>query len=300
MAQNTPTQPALNWTIVGQGAIGSLAACHLKQAGYPLSLWLRQPRPLQIHFAGQQLEFLPSDSAIDAVLIPVKSYALLDAVHQLLPHLSANAQIVLSHNGMGTIDAVLPLLQPGQGLWFLTTTHGAFKQGASLQHTGKGQSVLAALNRAAAPYRQAVLQAMDAALGPVTLTEDITPFLWQKLAINAAINPLTALYNCRNGELRQTQFQSTLAAVLQEVCQVASACGVALDQAQLQLKLQQVLSATAENYSSMQQDIAHKRRTEIDAINGYVVRQAARFAIAVPHNSALFEQVLQRQLKVQC
>ncbi len=291
MAPTTPAQQPLSWTVVGSGAIGSLAACRLQLAGYTVGLHLRQPRALSIDFAGSPLHFPAAISPLNAVLIPVKSYAVVDAVQSLLPHLAANAQLVLSHNGMGTLEHVLPLLAPSQGLWFLTTTHGALKQQHSLLHTGQGLSVLSALNVAAKAYTPAVLPAMEAAMGPVTLVDDITPFLWQKLAINAAINPLTAIYNCRNGELLQAEFAPLLTAAIQEVQRVAAACGVVLDN-NLQQKVLQVIAATAENFSSMQQDITNKRRTEIEAINGYVVQQAARFGIAVPHNNAMLAQVL--------
>ncbi|GAB60505.1 ketopantoate reductase family protein [Rheinheimera nanhaiensis] len=291
MAPSSPAQRPLSWTVVGSGAIGSLAACRLKQAGYAVSLHLKQPRSHTIDFAGSQLHFPAATPPFTAVLIPVKSYAVIDAVQSLLPHLTSNAQLVLSHNGMGTLEHILPLLAPSQGLWFLTTTHGALKQQHSLLHTGQGQSVLSALNVAAKAYTPAVLPAMETALGPVTLVDDITPFLWQKLAINAAINPLTAIYNCRNGALLQAQFEPLLTAAITEVQQVAAACGVVMDDS-LQQKVLQVIAATAENFSSMQQDIANKRRTEIEAINGYVVQQAARFGIAVPHNNNMLAQVL--------
>lgn len=296
MAQNPPAQPALNWTIVGQGAIGLLAASRLQLANYPVRLWLKQGLSVDTQHLNQQLQFHQATGKLDAVLIPVKSYAVVDAVYSLLPHLSPNAQLVLSHNGMGTIEQVLPLLQHRQGLWFLTTTHGALKQGSTIVHTGKGESVMAPLNTAAQEHAVQVFQAMDCALGPLTLAADITPFLWQKLAINAAINPLTALYNCRNGELAKAEFQLQITAVLEEVCVVANAAGIALALPQLMKKVQQVIGNTAQNYSSMQQDIAHQRRTEIDAINGFVVQQAQRYGIAVPHNNSLLQQVRQLQL----
>lgn len=295
MAQDPAPQPALNWSIVGQGAIGLLAASRLQQAGFDVSLWLRQPRTLTADFAGAQRQFKPASAPVCAVLIPVKSYAVTAAVQSLLPALTSDAQLVLSHNGMGSIEQVKPMLSASQGLWFLTTTHGALKQLNGVQHTGTGNSTLAALNDAAKLKQHQVLRAMDVALGPVTLTDNIQPALWQKLAINAVINPLTALYNCRNGELAAQKYRQHIEALVGEVCQVAAACGYALaEQATLQSVLQ-VIAATAQNFSSMQQDLAHQRRTEIDAITGYIVLQAARHNIKVPHNKALLQQILQRQ-----
>lgn len=298
MAQNTSAQPALSWTIVGRGAIGLLAASRLQLCGNAISLWLRAPDTVTVKFAAHQLQFPPARPPLSAVLVPVKSYAVIDAVRGLLPNLTPDAQLVLSHNGMGSIEQVLPLLKPRQGLWFLTTTHGALKHADSVIHTGVGQSVLAPLNSAARAQQTAVLKTMDCALGPVSIVDDIVPFLWQKLAINALINPLTALHNCRNGALTAPQFQPQLAAILQEVCQVAQANGIALDFADAMRRLRQVISNTAQNYSSMQQDISLQRRTEIDAINGYIVRQAAQAGIAAPLNEHLLQQVLQLEQAV--
>lgn len=295
MAQNSPAQPALSWTVVGQGAIGLLAASRFKLAGWPVQLWLRQPAPVDICFNQQPLHFACATAPLSAVLIPVKSYAVLSAVQALLPVLTPDAQLVLSHNGMAATEHILPLLGPAQGLWFITTTHGALKQGAAVRHTGQGQSVLAPLNTAAKNQHLAVQQAMDIALGPVRLTDNILPFLWHKLAINAVINPLTALYNCNNGELAKAQYQPLISQILTEVCQVAEVAGYPLQYAQMLEKVQQVIQSTAANFSSMQQDIIHKRRTEIDAINGYIVTQAARYNIAVPFNTQLMQQVLQLQ-----
>jgi len=295
VAQNTPTQPALNWTVVGQGAIGLLAASRLKLAGWPVTLWLRQPAKVNIDFNQHSLHFACAAAPLTAVFIPVKSYAVQAAVQTLLPALTPDAQLVLSHNGMAATEDILPLLGPAQGLWFLTTTHGALKQQATLHHTGQGQSVLAPLNAAAKNQHFAVQQAMDIAVGPVTPADNILPFLWHKLAINAVINPLTALYNCNNGELAKTQYQPQIKQILAEVCLVAEAAGYPLHFAQMLEKVQQVIQSTAANFSSMHQDIAHKRRTEIDAINGYIVTQAARYNIAVPLNTQLVQQVLQMQ-----
>lgn len=295
MAHTTSAQSALNWTVVGRGAIGLLAASRLALSGQPVSLWLRQRTALNIDFIQpqqtQHLRFSPATPPLTAVLVPVKSYAVVAAVSELLPSLKPDAQLVLSHNGMGTIEQILPMLAAKQGLWFLTTTHGALRRDNTVIHSGEGQSVLAPLNTAALTYQAQIQDGMSKALGPLLSVNDIWPYLWQKLAINAVINPLTAINNCRNGELALAYYQPQVSSIVKEVCQVSAATGFALPYQATLKKVQQVISATAQNFSSMQQDVLHKRRTEIDAINGYVVRQATRFDIAVPHNRALLQQV---------
>lgn len=300
MAQHSPAQPPLTWHIAGKGAIGLLAACHLTDAGIPVQLLQRQPlTQYNVDFAGRHYRFNAATlhtlhkthPPIQTILVPVKSYDVVEAITGFQSKLSADAQLVLSHNGMGTIEQVLPLLQSTQGLWFLTTTHGALKQGQTLTHTGFGQSILSPLNSAAKTTRLAISSAMQTALGPLQLTENIWPFLWQKLAINAVINPLTALHNCKNGALADAVFSEQIQALLQEICQLAKLSGINMVFAEITQKVQQVIQSTSANYSSMRQDVAHQRRTENDAISGFIVRQGARFGLSLPHNKALYSQM---------
>jgi 2-dehydropantoate 2-reductase len=301
MASYPPSSLSLNWTVVGQGAIGLLAACRLQQHSIPVSLHLRQPKSVALSFTAdngqvQQLCFSAAIAPYQAVLVPVKSYDALSAVQQLLPLLSNNAQVVISHNGMGVIEQILPLLLPSQGLWFLTTTHGALKTAAmALCHTGQGQSVLAPLNLAAQHQQAVVSQAMAIALGPVQVVTDIQPYLWQKLVINAVINPLTAIHNCKNGALLKPEYAEVIKQIVLEVSAVSQAAGYALSADETLLRVRQVMQATANNFSSMQQDICHQRRTEINAISGFIVSQGQLYAIPTPRNLQLQHQVLQLQ-----
>ncbi|MDZ7903849.1 MAG: 2-dehydropantoate 2-reductase [Rheinheimera sp.] len=136
LALNTAEQTT--WTIVGSGAIGLLAASNAALKGSPkVQLALRPQNNVGTSFAfsfcaGQQeypilLSSITKTTPIQALLLPVKAYAVADALKTYLPNLTNNAQIVLCHNGMGTIEQVLPLLSAEQGLWFASTTHGAYK-----------------------------------------------------------------------------------------------------------------------------------------------------------------------------
>lgn len=300
MAPHSTSQPPLTWHIAGKGAIGLLAACHLTDAGIPVQLLVRQPLThYNVDFASQHYRFNAANLQtpgkaklpIHAILVPVKSYDVVEAVTGLQTMLSPDAQLILSHNGMGTIEQILPLLQPTQGLWFLTTTHGALKQAQQLTHTGIGQSILSPLNHAAKTSHLAISSTMQLALGPLQLTDNIWPFLWQKLAINAVINPITALHNCQNGALADGAFDKQINALLQEICQLASLSGIDMVFTEIVQKVQQVIHSTSANYSSMQQDVAHQRRTENEAISGFIVRQGARFGLRLEHNYALYTQM---------
>lgn len=288
------------WTVVGEGAIGLLAAARLYQAGYQVQLHRRSTGPFHFMFHSAELSGTVSLSApqhlpYSYLLLPVKAYAVLDALQQLLPLLSDDAQLVLSHNGMGTIEQVLPLLKPKQGLWFLSTSHGAFKpDNATVFHSGQGQSVLGALNQAAVIRRKNVEHAMQAALGPLAVVADIWPALWQKLAVNAVINPLTALHHCKNGELSHPKYAAAIKLLIEEFVLVAKASGQDFGIEVIQNKVAQVISQTADNYSSMQQDFAKGRRSELDYINGFLLRQAKLYQLDLPAHQAIYQLLLQK------
>ncbi len=288
------------WTVVGQGAIGLLAAAHLHQAGYPLQLHRRHSGAFEFSFQSslsQNLISLPAQLELpySYLLIPVKAYAVLDAVQQLLPQLADDAQLVLSHNGMGTVELLLPLLKPAQGLWFLTTSHGAFKADENtVIHSGQGQSVLGALNQAALLQKQKVEQAMQVALGPLEVMTDILPALWQKLAINAVINPLTALHQCKNGELSLPEYAAAIELLIKEFVLVAQASGYDFSFDAIQRRVNQVIQQTAENCSSMQQDFAKGRRSELEYITGFLLKQAKQHQLSLPAHQALYQLLLHK------
>lgn len=292
MASVTSSQQALNWVVVGEGAIGLLTACRLQLAGLPVSLWLRQPRPLAIHYQSPTQErtclFPVAASPLSTVLVAVKAYAVAECLEQLRPYLAPDAQLVISHNGMPNLPALRNGFSAAQGIWFLSTSHGALRTTEGVKHTGFGQSVLSPLNSAAHNAAPLLSANLNTALGPITQVDDIQPALWRKLAVNAAINPLTTLLNCRNGELANPALQPQIRAIVREVCSVAIAEQVPLDANEMQELVQQVITATAENYSSMQQDKQRGRPLELAAITGFIIATAANHNLAVPENTALW------------
>ena len=122
---------------------------------------------------------------------------------------------------------------------------------------------------------------------------EIDQALWLKLAINCAINPLTALHGCLNGELAQAGLSARVTTLCDEIIEISTAAGYAEVTADLHHQVARVIAATAANRSSMLQDVAAGRRTEIDYITGYLLRAAHRHGVAAPHNEALLRSVLE-------
>jgi 2-dehydropantoate 2-reductase len=295
-----PTQSSLSWVCVGSGAIGLLASARLQLAGYNITLWLKQPAQINLQFTdskqqSQHLLLLPQPHtlAISRLLVPVKAHQVMQAVTELLPYLADNAQLVLSTNGIIPFEPLIQQLKPKQGLWFLSTSQAAYKPAPySLVHSGAGSSFLTKLTPADnSGNEQDVIAAMSSALGPLTLVSDIYPLLWQKLAVNVAINPLSALENCQNGQLAAARYRPQITTLVTEVCKVATALGYPMTATTTIDTVYQVIAATALNYSSMHQDVQARRQTEINDICGYVCQQAAQLQLATPANQHMLNAI---------
>ncbi|MCP4863834.1 MAG: 2-dehydropantoate 2-reductase, partial [Alteromonas sp.] len=209
--------------------------------------------------------------------------------HKLLP----DTPVVLLHNGMGGMELAAKYL-PDNPVFLATTSHGALKTSATrIRHTGKGETMLGSspCHTTSTLLNTHIAEMMNRCIGPVTWRDDIETALWQKLAVNCAINPLTALNNMPNGGLLAVQYAETITAVCEEVCAVARACKIALEVNTITALVFNVIERTAENFSSMHQDVIYKRTTEIEGINGYIVKQAKKKGIDVPINTLLCKAI---------
>ena len=137
----------------------------------------------------------------------------------------------------------------------------------------------AAADRVAAAFEAAGLDA--------EVATDVRRRLWEKLAINAAINPVTALARVANGAVAEPPLRVVAEAAAVEAAGVARAEGASLSDERAREAVVSVARATAQNRSSMHRDVARGRRTEVDAINGYVVERAADLGRSVPVNRTL-------------
>ncbi|NMH67005.1 ketopantoate reductase family protein [Shewanella salipaludis] len=294
--------------ILGAGAVGQLLCHQLTQAGARVGLIARpgsgQADRVTLDFTSldnsryqHSVALLPQDADavkdLDLLLVCVKAYQVVDALTPLLPRLAADCQLVLMHNGMGPYLTLLPKLA-GRGLTLATTSQGALRQGQwQVTQTGPGLTQLGWIHGPVMSEQHRAL--LLGAIPDSQWCEAILPALWQKLAVNAVINPLTAIYECRNGELRRESFRPLRESVLQELIQVAAADGIALDAHALGERLASVIALTANNYSSMHQDLAHGRRTEIEEINGFILSRAALHGIAAPTNLRLYREIKRLQ-----
>ncbi|HEY1028675.1 MAG TPA: putative 2-dehydropantoate 2-reductase [Pseudomonas sp.] len=292
----------MTWHVLGAGSLGTLWAARLARAGIPVSLILRNHERLAAYQAAGGLSLIEggkcsqypvpaelpdSDTPIRRLLLACKAYDAESAVADLAPRLGEGAELLLLQNGLGSQQAVAQRL-PGRRCLFASSTEGAFRQ-ADFQvvFAGHGHTWLGDPEN---PQPPAWLDELQRAGIAHQWTADILMRLWRKLALNCAINPLTVLYDCRNGDLRQHPAEVTeLCAELGELLQ---RCGQPAAADDLHDEVLRVIGATAANYSSMHQDVTQGRRTEITYLLGYACAAAQRHDLQLPHLSYLQQRLL--------
>ena len=290
------------WHILGAGSLGTLWATRLARAGLPVRLIVRDRARLQAYQAAGGLtlveqgqaqrypvpaETLDNDAPIERLLVACKAYDAEVAVAQLAHRLTPDAELILLQNGLGSQDAVAARVPQARCI-FASSTEGAFRDGDwRVVFAGHGYTWLGDSSHPVAPIW---LDDLDAAGIPHAWSVDILTRLWRKLALNCAINPLTVLHDCRNGGLQQHQCE--VATLCSELAQLLERCGQPAAAQDLQQEVERVILATAANYSSMYQDVANQRRTEISYLLGHACEVATRHQLVLPHLNQLQQRLM--------
>lgn len=287
------------WYILGAGAIGSLMASHLHRSGTPVVLLQKGDRPtsepLLLRHGNHEYSLpIPREPStqgdpIHRLMITTKANQVAVAFGQVKGRLADDAIVVLLHNGMGTLEQIEHLHDPAL-IYSGITTEAAYRtQGSELVYAGQGSTFIGRQGIKNPPHWFAALADSEI---QARWNADIVGAQWRKLLINCAINPLTAIEDCRNGELLDGDTRELqLGQCVDELISVATQLLQQPAAAGLHEAVRQVIVDTADNYSSMQRDIHHARDCEIDYITGYLCRLAAAAGIACPINEALLASV---------
>jgi 2-dehydropantoate 2-reductase len=303
--------------IVGPGALGCLFAALLfqkKQGGEDV-LWLldhNQERAALLNAQGILYETdkgrkrypIPVSAnpraidRVDTVLFCVKSYDLNNCLQSCLPLLSPQTLPVFLQNGISHLD-IEERFNLSTTPAFSTSSEGStLLAPGHVRHAGRGVTVSGFLRPAPEQQQQQLaelVQNFQTAGLEASLTEDIRSHLWAKLFINAGINPLTALYNRTNGQLLTScATRGRLKNIVREAAAVARAGDINIHADPVQTTLA-VCKKTSRNISSMLQDLRNQRHTEIDAINGAIVREGKRLGVATPFNEEVVRQIRERE-----
>lgn len=291
--------------MLGAGSLATLWAVRLARAGQPLRLILRDAGRLAAYRQAGGLtlvegaretrlalpaELPGADTPIQRLLLACKAYDAEAAVSVLAPRL-AQARILLLQNGLGSQQAVQAIVPTARCL-AVSSTEGAYREADfRVVAAGRGDNWIGALDGGPAPTW---LPELSAAGIPWQWSDAILDRLWRKLALNCAINPLTVLHDCRNGDLLERREE--LLALCAELDVLLRAAGHPAAAEGLAEAVLQVVRATAQNFSSMHQDVRRGQRTEIHYLLGQAGDTARRLGLSLPRLQAL-EQALGAHLR---
>lgn len=286
-------------TVLGCGALGQIWLAALEQQGHDVQGWLRVPQPYcSVNVVGLNGEtvnktFIANDPAFladsELLIVTLKAWQVSESVKNMQSVLPVHCPVLLLHNGMGTLDELKGLPQP---LLRGVTTHAARRDGTVIVHIAAGITHIGPVTAAGADMSE-LAEMLHRALPDVAWHNNVASAAWQKLAVNCVINPLTVFYDCTNGEL--AEHRPEIEALSNEVASVMEREGQHTSREWLLDYVLEVIRSTAGNTSSMLQDIRAQRRTEIDYINGYVIRRARAQGITTPENSRLYEFIKRKE-----
>ena len=288
--------------IIGAGAMGCLYACLLsgqhRVTLYDVSpavvdtinrqgVTLCEPDGTQTvysvpaQFSGQGM------TAPELLILFVKDLYSAAALETNRALIGAHTRVLSLQNGMGN-EEILRQFVPGERVLLGTTKHNCVtKTPGVIYHSGAGITHIGAPEggeTAAAP----VVAAFAASGIETAYCPGVRHLLWEKLFVNMTINPVTALLDCPIGVIGEDPDARALAAALiDEAVAVAAADGETFDAAAIKESLWHTTRALSTGRASMCQDLEHGRRTEIDFINGAVVRLGEQYGIAAPTHRAL-------------
>lgn len=230
----------------------------------------------------------PSDceGAISALVL-VKSWQTEAAGKMLAECLAPDGVALTLQNGLGNIEVLEAAIGAERAALGVTTSGATLIGPGTVRVGGNGPTHVAPH-----PRLEPIVDLLESAGFEMHAASDLASLVWGKLAINAGINALTALLEVRNGELlERSHARSLMNEAAAETAHVAQAQGIELPYDDPVREVEGVAERTAENESSMLQDIRRRAPTEVDAINGAVVREGKRYGVSTPVNWSLWNLV---------
>ena len=291
----------MHFLIVGPGAMGCLFGARLKLAGQEVTLLdHRRQRARNINRRGLVVDGVTGSYRADVpavvegppvspdvVLVCVKSYHTRKAALRLREFLAPGVPVVTLQNGLGNVDVLADVFGRRHVLGGVTAEGATLQDDGRITHAGQGETVIGPkAGTDAGP--DTIAAALTRAGFHATVSDGVEGLIWGKLVINVGINALAAITRLPNGRL--PEIQGTLRimiAAVKEAVAVAKAGQIDLPYPDPVKRVTEVCRATSGNIASMLQDVLREKPTEIDFINGAIVREGRLLHIPTPVNETL-------------
>lgn len=293
--------------VVGPGAMGSLFAAVLARSKQEVWLLDRNKERAAVLAQGgisvegatgtwQQKVSVTADAGSipvpDLVLFCVKSYDTKEAARSIKSLIGSQTFVLTLQNGVGNVELLSEVIGEDKVIGGVTSEGATLIDTGRITHAGRGETVIGLIDGKIPVAMRDIREAFNKAGFETRISRDIKSLLWSKLIINAGINALTAITRMNNGRLNE--FEGTRRIIrdaVTEAVKVAKRKRIKLIYDDPLAKVEAVCEATAGNISSMLQDVLRKKRTEIDFINGVIVRQAQELGLPAPVNLLLVDLV---------
>jgi 2-dehydropantoate 2-reductase len=295
--------------VVGAGAVGGYFGAMLARAGHRVMLIGRAAHVQAIQRDGLRLDKSGQVEAVraeastelaavqgaDLVLFCVKSTDTETVARDLAPHLGAQTVVLSLQNGVENAATIAREVRQTvvPAVVYVAT---AMPEAGVVKHFGRGDLVIGPLKADQAGAQAAMLQALvelfATAQVPVRLSPDVMAELWSKLMVNCAYNAISGLAQQPYGHLAAAPAVRELQqAVVREVVALAQAEGVALPLAASLEAMERIALAMPAQHSSTAQDMARRKPSEIEHLNGFVARRGRELGVPTPANQALYALV---------
>jgi len=294
-------------TIVGPGAIGLLFAGLFSRSKE--DIWILDKdaqRASRLKKNGIKIEGLTTLNIPDPKVttdpeevkdsdfwfVCVKSYDTKNVIKNISDHVSSNAFVVSLQNGAGNVELLSEKLGQRRVLAAVTNMGSTLLKEGLVRHAGEGDTVLGRLDGAIGVELKDLRELFLRSKAPVKVSKDVKAILWSKLVLNVGINALSAITRLNNGRLIQFEgARQILKEAITEAVKVAKRKRIKLIYDDALAKAESLCEATENNISSMLQDVLNKKKTEIDFLNGAIVRQGDNLGVKTPVNALLVDLV---------
>ncbi len=290
--------------VVGAGAMGSIFGARLHQAGHDTVL-VDVARPLVEAINADGVTVIRGDDEtvtrvpattepdsvgpVDVVVFFTKCYHTAAAAESARPLVDAHTVVASLQNGWGNGDVLASAYPPRQVVVGVTYNSGLLQAPGRVVHPAEQPTLVGPFtDEGGGDGAERLAEALQSAGLATTVASPVRPEIWKKLILNAATLPAAALTAMTAGELGACEHTRALVTdTTREAVDVARALGFAIDFEERITTILDLLSKAGPSKASMLQDVEAGRRTEIDVINGAVVKAADEVGAAVPINRAL-------------
>jgi 2-dehydropantoate 2-reductase len=300
----------MNIIIFGAGAIGSLFGALLsknnnvtligrknhvnaiKKYGLSIKGITKLNLKIEATDSGEKVKASP-----DLLILTVKSYDTDNSIKQASNIIREKTTVLSLQNGLDNVDSIKKYLEP-EKIIAGVTTHGAFfSKPGEIQHTGKGTTVLGELNGKKTEQLNEISSLFNQAGIKTITSQTIIKDIWSKAIVNSCINPLTTFFQCKNGYLLGNPILEHLVQIIcEESINIANTQNLDFSYNEMINHTRDVIINTSENYSSMVQSYKKDKRTEIDSINGKLVKIGKNNGVDVSLNEMLVNLIKEGEL----